>query len=856
MSAMTPGETYAELTNASNLTFDGEFKTFVSSPDGSSGWMTEYPWNGEDARTSTQNDEAEYYSDPSVGTNPFSNVNGVLNMTATVATPGSNPYDLPYTSGMITSYKSLNQTYGYFEIRAELPAGQGLWPAFWLDPTALPTTSELDVFEVIGNAPTQLFATTHTYPVGGVYSEDSQELTVANTSTSFNTFGVDWEPKTVTFYMNGQVIATAPTPSTMNGPMYMLANLAVGGAGSWPGVPGSASEFPASYKIDYVRAYATPATTEVGGTQAILTSGITGQLLLGGKGWAGATVELENAGGVVIQTVETSSTGSFSFTGLFAGDYQVDFLSPAGHSLATGGPANAATGLTSMLTLTDGQTLQLASESLVSPAATPITVTPATEAVTTTDVASLKPFTSVAITDTNAGQTETANVTLNIAANGTLSDPHAATDGSTIAGGVLTVSGSSAAVATALDGLVFMPTAHQVAPKSVVTTTLTATITDTDGETALAKSTVTATAVAVPINVTPATEAVMTTDVASVRPFTGVAIADTNAGQTETASVSLSVAANGTLSDPNAATDGSTMTDGVLTVSGSSAAVVTALDGLVFTPTANQVAAGAAVTTTVTAAIKDTAGETASAASTITADQVTATPPFVDTLALHISEDAWKGDAEFTVSVDGKQAGGDYTASALHSSGDAGTFLLTGDWGSGVSDVAVSFINDAYGGTPETDRNLYVNSISENGVTYAGTTATMDGNGTDTFAVGGTTPTVTPSADTLTLNLSEDFWRQNAEFVLYIDGKALTTPQSVTALHGQNAAQSFSFTGDFGAGTHTIGVAFVNDTYGGSATEDRNLYINGISLNGSSVLSTTKELYSDGASNYTVTTQA
>jgi beta-glucanase (GH16 family) len=853
---MAPGETYAELTNASNLTFTDEFNTFVSSPDGSSGWMTAYPWDGEDARTSTQNNEAEYYSDSSVGTNPFSDVNGVLNMTATVATPGSNPYNLPYTSGIITSYKSLNQTYGYFEIRAELPAGQGLWPAFWLDPTALPTTSELDVFEVLGNAPTALFATTHTYPVGGVYSEDSQELTVANTSTSFNTYGVDWEPKTVTFYMNGQVIATAPTPSTMNAPMYMLANLAVGGAGSWPGAPASASEFPATYKIDYVRAYATAATTEVSGTQAILTSGITGQLLLGEKGAAGATVELENAGGVVVQTAETSSTGSFRFTGLFAGDYQVKFLPPAGQILASGGPANAATGLTSMLTLADGQTLTLASESLVPPTATPITITPATEAVTTTDVASVKPFTSVAITDTNAGQTETASVTPSVAANGTLSDPNAATDGSTIASGVLTVSGSSAAVAIALDGLVFTPTAHQVAPKSVVTTTLTGTVTDTDGETATIKSTVTAAAVAMPISVMPATEAVKTTDVASVKPFTTVAINDTNSGQTETASVTLSAAANGTLSDPNAATDGSTIASGVLTVSGSSAVVATALDGLVFTPTVNQVAAGTAMTTTVTAEIKDTAGETSSAASTVTATQVAATTPSVDTLALQISEDAWKGNAEFTVSVDGKQAGGDYTASALHSSGDAGTFLLTGDWGSGVSDVAVSFINDAYGGTPETDRNLYVNSVSENGISYAGTTATLLSNGTDTFAVGGTTLTATAPADAITLNLSEDAWEGSAQFVLYIDGKAVTTPQSVTALHDQNATQSFSFTGNFGAGTHTIGVAFVNDAYGGSASEDRNLYINGISLNGSSVLSTTKELYSDGTSNYTVTTKA
>ena len=361
---------------------------------------------------------------------------------------------------------------------------------------------------------------------------------------------------------------------------------------------------------------------------------------------------------------------------------------------------------------------------------------------------------------------------------------------------------------------------------------------------------------ATPITVTPATEAVATTDVASVKPFTSVAITDTNAGQTETASVSLSAAANGTLSDPDAATDGSTIASGVLTVAGSATAVATALDGLVFKPTANQVAAGAVVTTTATATVKDTAGETASAASTVTATQVAATTPTVDTLALQVSEDAWKGNAEFTVSVDGKQAGGDYTAFALHSSGDAGTFLLTGDWGSGVNDVAVSFINDAYGGTSATDRNLYVNSISENGIAYAGTTATVDSDGTDIFAVGGTTSTATPPADTLTLNLSEDFWQENADFVFYVDGKAVTTPQSVTALHDQNATQSFSFTGNFGAGAHTIGIAFVNDAYGGSANEDRNLYINGISLNGSSVLSNTTELYSNGTANYTVTTKA
>jgi hypothetical protein len=563
-------------------------------------------------------------------------------------------------------------------------------------------------------------------------------------------------------------------------------------------------------------------------------------------------------------------------------------------------------------------------------AATPITITPATESMST-DPVSVKPFAGIVITDANAGQTETATVSLSATGNGTLSDPNSSTDHSTIANGVLTVSGSATAVAAALDGLLFTPSSSS-AP--AVTTTVTAEIKDTAGETASATSTIKAThdaspadttvkgtagtiydtsgnawtitsgeqiaengtvvpssaevttlfwtgtaldqlntsgdwwtqplngsagtelsaapagyaTAATPITITPTTKAVATTDAASAKPFTGVVITDPNARQTETATVSLSAAANGMLSDPNASTDHSTITNGVLTVSGSATAVSTALDGLVFTPTANQVAAGAAVTTTVTAVIKDTAGETASAASTITATQVAASPPATDTIVLDMSEDYAGGNAEFTVSVNGKQVGGVYQANALHSSGDAGTVSLTGDWNSGVNDVAVSFINHAYG------RNLYVNSISENGVTYAGTSAAFPLNGTDTFAVGGTTATESGAADTLDLKLSEDAWNGNAEFVLYIDGKEVTTPQVVSALHDANQTQTFGFTGNLGAGSHTVGIGFINDAYGGSSSEDRNLYIDGITLNGSSVFSGVKEEDLDGTSVFTVAT--
>jgi endoglucanase len=545
-----------------------------------------------------------------------------------------------------------------------------------------------------------------------------------------------------------------------------------------------------------------------------------------------ATVTLGSVGDGILSDPNVATDGSMIVGGVWSVSGMSATVAAALDGLVftptpyQGAPGSAVTTtVTVNLRDTAGETAAATSTVTAAAAAPPIVVTQSNEAVSTTDAAAAHPFTGIAITDAYAGQTEAASVTLSAAGDGTLSDPNAATDGSTIVGGVWTVSGSATAVAAALDGLVFTPTAHQVAPGNAITTTVTADVEDTAGNTAVAQSVITATAVAVPIAVTLATQKLAITASASAEPFASVAILDANAGQTETATVTSSAAANGTLIDPNAATDGSKVTNGVFTVSGSAASVAASLKALVFMPNANGIAAGSAAVTTLTATVKDTAGETASAASAITATA----PPIVDTIVLNMSEDYADGGAEFTVSVNGQQVGGDYQAVALHASGDAGTVSLTGDWGSGVSDVQVSFINHAWG------RDLYVNSISENGTTYAGTSAAFPNNGSHSFAVGGTTPTEAAPTDTVTLQLSGDAWDGDAIFMLYIDGKAVTKPEVVSALHDANQTQPFTFTGNLGAGTHTIGVACTNLTHGPEAGEERNLVVNGITLNGASV---------------------
>ena len=112
-----------------------------------------------------------------------------------------------------------------------------------------------------------------------------------------------------------------------------------------------------------------------------------------------------------------------------------------------------------------------------------------------------------------------------------------------------------------------------------------------------------------------------------------------------------------------------------------------------------------------------------------------------DVLVINLSEDAYQGDAQFTVSVDGVQQGGIQTATASHQAGANQAFTFKGDFGAGPHTVGVNFLNDLYDGTPSTDRNLYVNGISVNGQTMPnGSADLMSAGNVDFYIVSAPAP--------------------------------------------------------------------------------------------------------------------
>lgn len=171
-----------------------------------------------------------------------------------------------YTSGMVTTGRyyaerksdvRFEATYGFFEIRARIPAGQGLWPAFWMLPSSHDSLPEIDIMEVLGHAPSLLELHYHYENKRGDKRSVAKEVATRDLSRGWHVYGLDWSADRIVWYLDGREVWRFSDPEVIpDEPMYLLVNLAVGG--KWPGNPDATTRFPARFEIDYVRAWQRP----------------------------------------------------------------------------------------------------------------------------------------------------------------------------------------------------------------------------------------------------------------------------------------------------------------------------------------------------------------------------------------------------------------------------------------------------------------------------------------------------------------------------------------------------------------------------------------------------------------------
>ncbi len=254
-------------------------QTFAEEFDGSAidtrRWNLAYgarrPGKGMGDRTLWGNRELQLYFDRAfldLGIDPFTVADGVLTITArpldnrakiAVASEGARspeqlkqglrPEILAYSSGAITTRDTFKQKYGYFEIRASWSTGKGIWPAFWLLPATGEWPPEIDVIEAHGDKPGVAYHSIHSK----VAPKVTLVAKVGGSQQEYRTYGVLWLPDRLDYYIDGKLTGTVKAPGDFHQPMYLLANLAIGGY--WPGNPTPDTQFPATYKIDHIRAW-------------------------------------------------------------------------------------------------------------------------------------------------------------------------------------------------------------------------------------------------------------------------------------------------------------------------------------------------------------------------------------------------------------------------------------------------------------------------------------------------------------------------------------------------------------------------------------------------------------------------
>lgn len=169
-----------------------------------------------------------------------------------------------YTSGRINTKGKADFTYGRYEALIKLPAGMGLWPAFWMLSTnepygGWPQSGEIDIMEFVAAKPNEILGTIHYgNPAPNNQFQGNSYFINGSYTDAYHEFAIEWEPGVIRWLMDGILYSTKTTADVApyNWPFdqdfHFLLNVAVGGN---LGGPVDDAIFPATMEVDYVRVF-------------------------------------------------------------------------------------------------------------------------------------------------------------------------------------------------------------------------------------------------------------------------------------------------------------------------------------------------------------------------------------------------------------------------------------------------------------------------------------------------------------------------------------------------------------------------------------------------------------------------
>lgn len=175
--------------------------------------------------------------------------------------------NIAYTSSSINTGGKHSWKYGRFEMRARIPIGSGIWPAFWTlgVEKEWPSNGEIDIMEYYkGNILANIATGTQRRWQAEWHSSTKAvaELGGQVWADEFHVWRMDWDEHEISLYVDDSLMNRVRVDRLVNKdgsgfnpfkqPHYILLNFALGGMN---GGPINEALLPAKYEIDYVRVY-------------------------------------------------------------------------------------------------------------------------------------------------------------------------------------------------------------------------------------------------------------------------------------------------------------------------------------------------------------------------------------------------------------------------------------------------------------------------------------------------------------------------------------------------------------------------------------------------------------------------